>query len=99
MKKKEHVLRTTKLRGGKKNPPSIFSRRKGRNNNKQKSIHIYYFEAKNKRKLIIMVTCEEREKIEKKQAFLEKYFILWHRLWKQIKLQKKILIETKTRQI
>ena len=46
-----------------------------------------------------MVTCEEREKIEKKQAFLEKYFILWHRLWKQIKLQKKILIETKIRQI
>lgn len=46
----------------KKPPPSIFSRRKGTNNNKQKSIHIYYFKAKNKGKPIIMVTCEERRR-------------------------------------
>ena len=78
--KKKHVLKTTKLRGKKKQPPSIFSRRKWRNNNKEKSIHIYYFEAKDKWKLMKMVTCEEREKIEKKLAFLEKYFFLWHRL-------------------
>lgn len=34
--KKKHVLKTTKLRGKKNQPPSIFSRRKGRNNNKEK---------------------------------------------------------------
>ena len=45
-----------------------------------------------------MVTCEEREKIEKKLAFLEKYFFLWHRLWKQ-STKKFFLIEIKIRQI
>ena len=34
--KKKHVLKTTKLRGKKNQPPSIFSRRKGRSNNKEK---------------------------------------------------------------
>ena len=45
-----------------------------------------------------MVTCEEREKIEEKLAFLEKYFFLWHRLWKQ-STKKFFLIEIKIRQI
>lgn len=64
---------------------------------KRENINIYYFEAKNKWKLTKMVTCEEREKIGKKLAFLENTLFCGTGFGN--KVQKNFLIEIKIRQI